>query len=98
MHAWLSGVKQQHSISVPGVSGMCAGPLRVAVLDALLSCNVNIVSLMENLGQALCESVKGAKYERCPVCFLNLFMHGHQQIIGLSTEQHPLLLIKRYKD
>ncbi len=73
MHAWLSGVKHQHAVSVPGVSGMCAGPLRSAVLDSLLSCNVNIATLMENLGHALVESLKGAKYERCIVNFLHTF-------------------------
>ncbi len=64
MHAWLSGVKNQNSISVPGASGMRAGPMRVAVLDALLSCNVNAATIMDNLGQALIESLKGARFER----------------------------------
>lgn len=64
VHAWLSGVKNQNSISVPGVSGMCAGHMRAAVLDALLSCKVDTVTLMDNLGHALLESIKGAKYER----------------------------------
>jgi hypothetical protein len=43
---------------------MCAGPMRVAVLDALLSCNVNAATIMDNLGQALIESLKGARFER----------------------------------
>lgn len=64
MHAWLSGVKNQNSLSVPGVSGMCAGPLRIAVLDALLSCSLNVVNMIDNLGQALLDSLKGAKFER----------------------------------
>jgi hypothetical protein len=52
------------SISVPGVSGMCAGALRVAVLDALLSCSVNVVDMIGSLGHALVDSLKGAKFER----------------------------------
>ena len=64
VQTWLSGVKNQNSISVPGASGMRAGPMRVAVLDALLSCNVNAATIMDNLGQALIESLKGARFER----------------------------------
>ncbi len=64
MHAWLSGVKNQNSLSVPGVSGMCAGPLRIAVLETLVSCSLNVVNMIDNLGQALLDSLKGAKFER----------------------------------
>jgi hypothetical protein len=97
VHAWLSGVKHQHSISIPGVSGMCAGPLRVAVLDAVLSCNVNVVTIMENLGHALCESLKGARYERWRhfVLFVHLF---HQSFADSFMEQHHRLQIKRFRD
>jgi hypothetical protein len=64
VHAWLSGSKNQNCISVPGISGMCGGPLRVAVIEALLSCNIKAAAILESLGSALLESLKGAKYER----------------------------------
>ena len=56
---------------------MCAGPLRIAVLDALLSCSLNVVNMIDNLGQALLDSLKGAKFERYHVVCCMSFVLTH---------------------
>ena len=73
--------------------------MRVAVLDALLSCKVETVVIMDNLGQALLESLKGAKFERWRVVSsLNAFFCKFiASPPDLFTEQHLRLQSRRFR-